>query len=141
MARQTIAWRVARLLIAASAIGELAVGIAIAVAPGALTNFLLGATVEGTGAVVARMAGIAVATLGFGWWLDRSPVDLPRLRRVAGSYLVYNFGIGALFLAYASTADRVIPVSWLVAVVHLVAAVAFAVALVRLGQAPKTSGL
>ncbi|HXX84173.1 MAG TPA: hypothetical protein VEN29_09340 [Casimicrobiaceae bacterium] len=138
MARQTIAWRAVRLLIAGSAVGELAVGIAATVAPGALTNFLLGATVEGTGAVVARMAGIAVAALGLGWWIDRSRLDLSRLRRVAGSYLVYNFGIGALFLAYASTADRVILVSWMVAVIHLVAAGAFIVALARLRPAAET---
>jgi peptidoglycan/LPS O-acetylase OafA/YrhL len=83
------------------------------------------------------MVGIAVAALGLGWWFDRDHLDLPRLRRVAGAYLVYNFGIGALFLAYASTVERVLPVSWLVAVLHIMAAAAFVVALARLQQAEK----
>ena len=103
MASETMAWRGLKLLFAASGAGELAVGIAAAIAPLATTEFLLGATIEGARVVVAQMAGVAIAALGLRWWLDRSRLDLPRLRRVAVDYLVYNVGIGVLFLVYAST--------------------------------------
>jgi hypothetical protein len=119
------------LLFTASALGEIAVGIAVAVFPGTVMGWLLGAAIEGTGVVVARMAGIAVAALGLTWWVDRRRLNDQRLRQGAAGFIVYNLGVGLLFLVYAWTADRALPVSWLVAAVHLVAGGAYAAALTR----------
>jgi hypothetical protein len=137
VSRETWVRRGVRLMFAASALGELAVGIAAAVFPGAVTGFLLGAPVDGTGTVVARMAGIAVAALGLGWWIDKDRLDDRRLRQIAAGFTGYNLGVGLLFLGYAWNADRALPVSWLVAAVHLLVAGAYVTALVCLAPAAR----
>ena len=132
----TIALRAVGPLLAASALGEIVVGVALAILPGAIMGFLLGGVpVEGTAAIVTRLAGIAIAALGLAWWADRGLFDKHRLRRVAGGFLVYNVGVGLLFLVYAWTADRLLLVPWVVAAAHLLVGGAFIAALTRLPPA------
>ena len=125
--RQSGTQRAANWLITASALGEFVVGVAGCVFPAAVMRFLLGTSIEGAATVVARMAGIAVAALGIAWWTDRNHLDARRLRAIAPGYLVYNLGIGLLFLNYTWSAERFLPVPWLVAAAHLLFGSAFAV--------------
>ena len=58
----TAARRVAEWLLTVSAVGEISVGLLGALLPGRVMELLLGAPVEGTGVIGARMMGIAVAS-------------------------------------------------------------------------------
>jgi hypothetical protein len=116
--------RMAGALFAVAALGELGVGLAVLAFPEPVTGFLL-APIEGVGAVVARMLGIAVAGLGLTWWLARDDLR-DRLRRLAPGFIVYNLGVGFVFLRYALAVNGPLPVPWVVAGVHLLAGAAFA---------------
>jgi hypothetical protein len=117
-----------RLLLTLMALGELGVGVLVLAFPAPVMGLLLAAPVEGVGLVVTRMAGIAVTALGLTWWRARRDLD-QRLTRIAPGFLVYNLGVGLLFLAYAATAAGSVPVSWIVAALHLLAGLAFAATL------------
>jgi hypothetical protein len=119
--------RAAEWLFTLSAVGEIGVGLLVALLPGPIMGLLLGAPLAGTGTVAARMTGIAIAALGIAWWPDRSSLDPRRLRQVAAGFIGYNLGMGLLLLAYAWTAGEPLPVTWLVAAAHLLAGCAFAV--------------
>jgi len=125
---QTLAPPLAGLLLTVMALGELGVGLLVLAFPGPVTGLLLAVQVGGVGLVAARMAGIAIAALGLTWWHARHDRD-QRLTRVAPGFLVYNLGVGLLFLAYAVTASTAVPLSWATAAVHLLAGFAFAAAL------------
>jgi hypothetical protein len=135
--RGTSARRAAELVFTLSAIGEIAVGLLVAVLPASVMGLLLGAPLDGTGVVAARMMGIAVAALGLAWWPDRNRLDPQRLREVAPAFIGFNLGVGIVFLAWGWTIGRALQVSWLVAAVHLLAASALAVARSRT-PAPRT---
>jgi hypothetical protein len=132
-----MALRGAKFIFMASALGELAVGILIAALPAAVGGLLLQVPVVGTAVVIGRMMGIALTAIGLTWWLERHRLDREQLRQLAPGFLLYNFGVGLLFLAYAWEGDRLL-VPWLVAAVHLGAGAAFVAALTRLSSAAKT---
>ncbi len=121
----------AELLWTLSAAGEIGVGLLVATLPALVMGFLLGAPLDGTGVVAARMLGIAAAALGFAWWPDRKRLDPQRLRQVAPAFVGYNLGVGLLFLAQSFAMGRALSVSSLVAAVHLLAASALAIIVVR----------
>jgi hypothetical protein len=125
----SLAARIASRLFALGAIGELTVGLAVLAFPGPVMGLLLAATLVGIGLVIARMLGIAVIALGMTWWLARN--DLHRqLRRMAPGFIGYNLGVGTLFLLYALVVTRPVPLSWAVALVHLMVGLAFSATLV-----------
>ena len=130
--------RAAEWLFTLMALGEIGVGILLALLPGPMSGILLGVPLDGTAAVATRMLGIAVAALGIAWWPDRRRLDPQRSRQVAAGFLVYNLGVGLLFLGYAWTADRALPVSWLVAAVHLLAGCTFIVLVNRASAAARS---
>lgn len=103
------------LLLFLMAPGEMAVGMLIAAYPAA-ASLLLGAPIEGPGLLVVRMLGVAVLAIGLSWWLARRD-PAARSRQVPG-FLVYNFGVGALF-AWAAIASVQPFVPWILAVVHV----------------------
>jgi hypothetical protein len=123
--------RAAELLLTLSAAGEVGVGLLAALLPAPVMRFLLGAPLEATGVVVARMMGIAVAAMGLAWWPDRNRLDPERLREVAPSFIGYNLGVGLLFVAVAWTIGRELSVPALVASVHLLAASGLAIIVSR----------
>ena len=124
----TLALPLAGFLLTAMAFSELGVGLLVLAFPSQVTGFLLALPVEGSGLVIARMAGIAIAALGLTWWHARRDLD-QRLTRVAPGFVVYNLGVGLVFLGYAATASVMAPLSWVAAAVHLFAGLAFAAAL------------
>jgi hypothetical protein len=116
--------RIAPRLLVVAALGELAVGLAVLVSPGPVTELLLAATLAGVGLVVARVLGIAVIALGLTWWLARSFLH-QQLKCIAPGFISYNLGVGLLFLFYALAATRPVPLSWAVALVHLLQGLTF----------------
>ncbi|MCC6198576.1 MAG: hypothetical protein IT518_29355 [Burkholderiales bacterium] len=113
--------RLARLLFLAGALGEMGVGV-IGLAWPRILSLLLDVTLDAGGLLVARMLAAAALAIGLTWWLARKDPDA--LARNAGGFLVYNFGIGALFLLQAFAAARpLIPA--LLGVVHVGAGLGF----------------
>jgi hypothetical protein len=123
--------RAAELLLTLGAAGEIGVGLLLVSLPAFVTGLLLGAPLDGTGEIVARMMGIAVAALGLSWWPDRRRLDPRRLREVAPSFVGYNLGVGLLFLARSVAMGRTLSVPSLVAAVHLLVAGAFVATILR----------
>lgn len=119
--------RAAELLLTLGAAGEIGVGLLVAALPALVMGLLLGAPLDRTGELAARIMGIAAAALGLSWWPDRNRLDPRRLRQIAPSFVGYNLGVGLLFLARSVAIGRALSVSSLVAAVHLLLAVAFAV--------------
>ncbi len=119
--------RAARLLFAASAAGEIGVG-ALALAFPQILALLLAAPLDASGLLVARMLGSAVLALGVTWWISRNE-PLPQLSsRYAAGFVIYNLGMGVLFLLRAlAPPESALP--WVVAIVHVSAGLAFAAAL------------
>lgn len=107
--------RLARLLLSAGALGEMGVGVAGLAYPRIL-SVLLDATLDANGLLVARMLATAALAIGLTWWLARK--DPSALSRSAAGFLVYNFGIGALFLLQGLAAARPL-LPWLIGFVHL----------------------
>ena len=132
-----IAHRGARLIFALGALGEMGVGLLVTLFPGPVIGFLLGAPLDPAGTVAARMIGITVAALGVTWWAGRKGLDTHRLYENAGGFLVYNFGVGFLFLFHAAMADHALPVAWLVAAGHLLLGSAYLIAVLRLRSGTK----
>jgi hypothetical protein len=130
--------RIESWLFALAAAGEIAVGLAVLAFPGPVMELLLAETIVGIGLIVARMFGLAIIALGMTWWLTRS--DLHRqLKRMAPGFIIYNLGVGIVFLLYALLATRPVPFSWAVALLHLLVGVAFSAAVV-IGHRPATPG-
>lgn len=130
----SIAHRAARLIFTLGAAGEIGVGLLVALFPGPVMGFLLGAPLDSAGTVAARMIGITVAALGVTWWAGRRGLDTRRLYENAGGFLVYNLGVGILFLAHAATTAHALPVAWLVAAGHLLLGSAYLIAVLRLSS-------
>ena len=119
--------RFAEGLFTACAIGEIAAGLSVALLPATVMGFLLGASLEPTGTIAARVAGVALLALGLAWWPDRHRRDRRQRRHVAPGFVVYNVGVGALLASYAATAGSAVPQTWIVAAAHLLAGGTFAV--------------
>jgi hypothetical protein len=83
------------LLIVTAAI-EAATGAAMIVAPAALASLLLGAALDSSGAMtVARVAGVALLSLGVACWLVRDEGRARGGRAVITAMLLYNVAVAA----------------------------------------------
>jgi hypothetical protein len=118
--------RVSRLLFMAGAVGELCVGAALVLLPADAIGLLLNAALSGASLVVARVLGIALIALGLTWWSARRAPAALRSRAVG--FLAYNLGMGLLLLLLALLAGRFAAVLWLVAWLHLLTGLGFALA-------------
>jgi hypothetical protein len=108
----------------AGALGELCVGAALALLPADAIGLLLNGTLSGVSLVVARVLGITLIALGLTWWSARKAPAALRSRAVG--FLAYNFGMGMLLLLLALLAGRFAAVFWLVAWLHLLTGLGFA---------------
>lgn len=110
------------------ATGELLVGALAALFPGPVMSFLLAAPVTGIGLFVARLAGIAIFALGVTWWKYARRHGQERVDECGAGFLVYNLGVGAVFLLYAWPGESWLWVPLAVAAAHLAAGLAYAIA-------------
>jgi hypothetical protein len=86
------------LLIVTAAI-EAATGAAMIVAPAALASLLLGAALDSSGAMtVARVAGVALLSLGVACWLVRDEGRARGGRAVITAMLLYNVAVAAILI-------------------------------------------
>jgi hypothetical protein len=107
---------VAWLVLSLGAAGEIGVGAAVLVFP-SLLGTLLDAPLDEVGLLVARMLGSAILALGTTWWLSRRGPG--GLARCTTGFLIYNLGLGALFLLHALRQAQPTPLPWVVGVVHV----------------------
>ncbi len=106
-----------RLLLTASALGEIGVGAAVLLFP-ELVSLLLSAPLDAYGLVVAQLLGGAALAIGLTWWMARAAPEQPLSRYVPG-YIVFNLVVGLLFLLQALEATRPAALPWIVGAVHL----------------------
>src|SRR5215468_1966337 len=118
--------RAARMLFVAAALGEIAVGLVVLAFPQVLALLVAGAF-DGAGLLAERMVGAAICALGVTWWIARNDPPPQVWARHGAGFLIYNFGVGALFVVRALTVtDAALP--WIVGVVHLLAGLAIGAA-------------
>ena len=124
---------VQRLLLSASALGEIGMGAAVLVFPEIL-GVLLNAKLDSYGLLVGQLLGAAALALGVTWWMARRAAG-EELSRYAIGYIVFNFAMGFLFILQALEASRPAVLPWIVGGVHLLAALGFVVTpLLRLDE-------
>lgn len=116
--------RAAQFIFRLAAIGEVGIGIAGIVAPN-IIGTLLAVQLEAPGLLAARLAAVAVLSLGVTWWTDRK--DPERIRRDRVGFIVYNLGVAVLFGFAALNAGRSVW-PWLVGAIHLVGGLIMVVA-------------
>src|SRR5215831_14156249 len=99
----------ARMLFSAAALGEIGVGLVVFAFP-QVVALLLAEALDGLGPLVARIGGAAICALGVTWWIARND-PLPEVwARHGAGFLIYNLGVGALFVVLALTApDPALP--------------------------------
>jgi len=85
-----------------TAVVEAGAGLALALAPSVLVSLLIGASLDMPGMVVARIAGVALLSLGLACWLTRNDGQSRAATGLTTALLLYNVAAVAL-LAYAGT--------------------------------------
>ena len=128
--------RATAMLFAACALAEIAIGAILLVFP-QVASFLLAASLDANGLLVARALGSALFALGLTWWSMRN--DAHAVSGCRAGFIFYNLVVGALL---AFQALHVVRPLWpaLAGAVHLLAGAAFAVTTVRNAVAGRTSG-
>ena len=100
----------AKTALIAAAIGELATGLALLLAPSLVGQLLLGTALSGISLIVARVAGIALIGLGIACWPGP-----PRL-----GMLIYSAAV-ALYLAFIGLTEATAGMLlWPAVVLHMV---------------------
>lgn len=88
-----------RSLLIVTAVAEAATGAAMVAAPAALASLLLGASLDSSGAMtVARVAGVAMLSLGLACWLARDEGRARAGRAVVTAMLLYNVAVAAILV-------------------------------------------
>lgn len=81
-------------LYAATAVIEAGAGLALLCLPSTGVDLLLGAPLEGPAALaVARVAGVALLTLGVAFWLARGDSRSRAARGLVAAMVLYNLGV------------------------------------------------
>ena len=100
-----------------SAFLELAIGLALMVAPGLVTRLLLGAAVTGTGLATARVGGFGLLSLGVACWPPHDAIGYGTPLR---ALLIYNL-LATLYLSWLGIkGEWVGRALWAAAVSHAV---------------------
>src|SRR5262245_30917143 len=86
-------------LLATTAVVEAATGLGILALPSAVASLMLGSPLDGPAAVVvARIAGLALLTLGVACWLACHDERGPSARNLVGAMVLYNAGVIAVLV-------------------------------------------
>jgi hypothetical protein len=121
---ENIGMAVLKLLSVAAAI-EAATGIALIIVPQAVASLLLGADLAGAGIAVARVAGIALLSLGLLCWMSRQN---PSKTAVLTAMLCYNLLVTA-YLTYLGFGGSLVGILlWPAVGIHAVLTIGFAYA-------------
>lgn len=94
------------------ALGEAAVGLLLLVYPPLIGRLLFGATIDGTGVVVARVAGIALIAFGVACWPASAPT------RVCRGIVTYNVMISLYLASLGIRGDHVGILLWPTVALH-----------------------
>jgi hypothetical protein len=87
-------------LLEVSAIIEIATGIVLLVVPVLLASILLGSALDTAGGLaVARVAGVAIVSLGLACWFGSRDAHSRACLGIIAAMLVYNLGIVVLFVS------------------------------------------
>jgi hypothetical protein len=110
-----------RKLLTTTAVFEGAIGLAFLVYPSFVTSLMLGSSLDTPlSLVVARVAGIALLTLGAACWLARHDELARAARGLVVAMVIYNTSIIAL-LVYAALAAKLSGIAcWPAVAVHTV---------------------
>jgi hypothetical protein len=88
-----------RYLLTLTAFAEAATGVAMVVAPVVLVSLLLGASLDSSSAVaVARVAGVAMFSLGLACWLARDEGGTGAGRAIITAMLIYNVAVATILI-------------------------------------------
>lgn len=113
------------LLLRIVSIGEALTGAALALHPPLVSRLLFGTEPAGAGDALARIAGIAMVSLGVSWWPSGSGTTG---RQTMNGVLIYNAAVTVCLVGVALDGELRGVLLWPVCIAHLI--VAFA--LVRL---------
>ena len=106
-------------LLITTALLESATGLGLVATPGLLATLLLGGGLDTPAALtVARVAGVALISIGLACWLARGDGASRAARALVTALLVYNVGAGALFAHAAMTLQPPGLGVWGVVVIH-----------------------
>jgi hypothetical protein len=123
----------ARPLLTISAVIELGAGVAIATVPSAAASLLFGASLDAPVAeVVARVAGIALLSLGIACWLARPDEQSRTAIGLITAMLFYNADVATLLAIAGMAINLSGPALWPAAFLHVAMAIwCFAFLLIR----------
>ena len=113
-----------RLLVVAAVV-EAATGVALIIFPQAITSLLLGADLAGAGIAVARVAGIALLSLGLLCWMSRREASKTA---VLAAMLTYNLLVTAYLMYLGFVGELVGRLLWPAVVIHAILTLGFAYA-------------
>ena len=120
-ARTQIPEMTTRLITRVSAAIEIATGIALIGIPDLVARVLLGAGLSDSGVAVARLAGVALLSLGLGSWPTADEVTLSAVRAL----FAYNL-LAALYLGYLRASGEFVAfLLWPACALHAVLAILF----------------
>ena len=101
-----------RMPLALSAVLEVGAGLGMLLLPSPLAVMLLGSTLDtAVSMTVARVAGLALLSLGIGCWFARYDPEGRAARGVLGAMVLYNVGACAL-LVFVGAGLRQTGVGW-----------------------------
>ena len=112
-------------LLSLAAAIEAATGVALIIVPRAVAGLLLGAELAGVGIAVARVAGIALFSLGLLCWMSRQGANNTA---VLTAMLAYNLLVTAYLMYLGFDGNLVGSLLWPAVGVHAVLTLGFAYA-------------
>jgi hypothetical protein len=104
-------------------------GVAIILIPGVVIALLLGVEASSVGLMIGRLLGVALLSLGVACWGARTDVGGSAQTATLRAITLYNAGVGVSLVVFAATGMASALLAWLVGILHLGLALAFALSL------------
>jgi hypothetical protein len=97
---------------------ETVVGIGLIVDPGGAWSVLLASTVEAPGAVIGRICGGALLSIGIACWCARKTSSTPTSRGIGWAYFIFSVVASATLAHFAAASGGSAPPTVAAALVH-----------------------